>query len=244
MIDRFNFLKETLNLLIVDAYSTISPVSLEQFFRPFSCCRIHRASTNADALALLRSGLRFHACCIELGMHDVDQDEFVVLRHYAHHSSIMIITSRSSAAKGAECILLGARAVFDRNESIDKKEVARALAHLVLVNIVNHRYISTASDSFSHATRLLFEKNPQSVTEWAELMHLSDRQLRNLWHGGSGFGVKHMLFLYSCYRDAFKYYESLAIDKLDESAASSLFFKPQYQNYFESHRELLNYLLN
>lgn len=244
MIDRFDFLKETLNLLIVDAYSATSPVSLEQLFRPFGCCRIHRAATNADALVLLRSGIRFHACCIELGMHDVDQDEFVLLRLYAHHSSIMVITSRNSAAKGAESILLGARAVFDRNESLDKKEVARVLAHQLLVNIVNHRYTSTATDSYSHATRLLFEKNPQSVTEWAEHMHLSDRQLRNLWHAGSGFGAKHMLFLYTCYRDAFHYYMACSIDKQDESAASALFFKKQYQNYFESHRELLSYLLN
>ncbi len=239
----FCFIDQILNLLVVDGDES-GRESLCKLLEPVPCYAVHTAPTNKKALEMLRSGKRFHACIIELGIDDVENDEFYLLRHYAHHSSIIVVTGSPSPQKGATCIRLGARAVFDKGKSFSTGLFFQTLNRMVLINVVNHRFNEWSGDTLNLATRTLFDTAPQTVTGWADKMRLTDRQLRNLWHTGSGFGAKHVLFLFQCLTGAFKYYEATLFGSEEERKSADRFFKKHLFTYFQSHREIVTFLLS
>lgn len=242
--DPFTFLHETINVLVIDPAVAAGTLPIHRLLASMPCCRVDYAATNTEALVLLRSGRRFHVCITELGMYDSENDEYVILRHYADHCSIVILTAEQSAAKGAHAVWLGARAVFDKVDQFDQREFMQVFGRMVLINVVNCRFNEWSGDTLNSATAILFEKNPVSVTEWADYMRITDRQLRNLWHSGSGFGAKQMLFLYGCLRNAFGYYESCYFSTHSPSHAVELFFRKQYERYYTAHRDILLFLLS
>ena len=109
----YDFLNKTLNLLFIEDNNEFKDFILD-LFEPVHLYTISTASSNTEALKYLRSGLRFHACILDLGMNDIENDEFYILRQYAYHCPIVVLTGSSSPNKGATCIQLGARAVLEK----------------------------------------------------------------------------------------------------------------------------------
>ena len=237
----FSFINDMLNLLIVDDTPSERNI-LSHLLEPATCYSLHFAGSNGKALEYLRSGKRFHVCIVDLGMTDVENDEFYLLKQYGNHSSIIVLTGSTSPQKGARCVNLGARAVFDKGTPFNVRNLFVTLNRMALINIVNHRYNEWSSDSVNQATRLLFENEPESVTEWAEAMRISDRQLRNIWHTSSGFGAKHILFLYHCFKNAFDYYTSTLFENGHSTESHS--HRQRFASYFITHRELLTFILS
>lgn len=242
--DPFNFLQGILNILVIDGEAQARQSALMPLLEALPCCTVDCASSNTAALQHLRSGRRFHVCITELGMNDVDNDEYYILRQYSRHSSIMVLTAQQSPAKGAVCMQLGARAVFDKGDTFDGRAFIRTFSWMAIINVVNCRYNEWSADSLNIATKIMFEKNPSSVTDWAEQMRITDRQLRNLWHSGSGFGAKQMLFLYDCLRSALLFYETLLFGNGNQKNTADKYFRKQYESYFMDHRELLQFILS
>ena len=240
----FSFVDRTLNLLIVED-DTLGRELLLDMLSPVSCYKLYTATTNGKALELLRSGVRFHGCITDLGIDDVENDEFYLLRQYARHSSIIVLTGSPSPQKGATCIQLGARAVFEKGMTFSNKLFFKTLNYMVLINIVNHRYNEKAFDTLNSATRALFETEPASVTEWADQLRITDRQLRNLWHTGSGFGAKHVLYLFQCFSQAFEYYENMLFESDDELyRPSNRINKKRLAAYYQNQHEILSFMLS
>jgi len=239
----FHFIDRTLNVLIVDddaASRDLIAIMLE----PVSCYKVHTADSNGKALSALQSGVRFHVCIVDLGLPDVENDEFYLIRNYACHSSIIVLTGSPSPRKGALCIQLGARAVFDKGIAFVSLLFFRTLNRLALINLVNCRYTEWSVDTLNLATRLLFDKSPASVTQWAEYLSISDRQLRNLWHTGSGFGAKQVLFLHNCFSGAFAYYESILFKTEERQRTTKGAAPAGMASYFRKHSDLLNFLIS
>lgn len=176
-------------------------------------------------------------------MVDVENDEFYLLRHYANHCSIIVLTGSSSPRKGATCIQLGARAVIDKGALFNNRVFFTTLCSATITNIVNHRYNGNAGDTLNLATKILFEKKPESVTAWADLMRITDRQLRNLWHAGSGFGAKQVLFLYQLFYSASRYYDAMLFGDSKEQECAERLVVPRLASYFNAHKEIITFLL-
>jgi len=157
---------------------------------------------------------------------------------------VIILTGAASAHKGAMCAYLGARGVLDKETPFDRQSFFDTLTGNLLINIVNHRYDENSNDTLNMATRTLLETAPKSVTEWADRMRITDRQLRNLWQTGSGFGVKHILFLFECFSRAFTYYEAALFGTPDDRKNAKHHFLQRHDAYFNTHRELLTFILS
>ncbi|MBN1575676.1 MAG: response regulator [Chitinispirillaceae bacterium] len=239
----FYFIDRMLNILIVED-DPLSRDLLTEVLRPAACYAVHVAAANSKALELLRSGMRFHACIIDLGINDVENDEYYLLRHYGRHTSIIVLTGSPSPQKGASCIQLGARSVFEKGTAFNSRLFFQTLNRMVLINVVNYRFNEWSGDTLNLATDTLFTTSPDSVTQWAEKMRITDRQLRNLWHTGSGFGAKHVLFLFHCLKNAFAYYETLLFGNGAERTAAGRFSHLRLEAYFQEHHELLTFILS
>lgn len=243
-IDHFQFISGTLNILIIDPEYRFGTLPYAELLSRLSCCKLFYAASNREALAYLKSGTRFHTCITELGIKDIEHDEFYLIRHYGSHSSILVVTDSKSPAKGALSARLGARWVFDKGSTFDLKRFYTVLSRVLLINVVNCRYDESAGDTLSAATKVLLDKQPVSVTEWADKMRITDRQLRNLWHTGSGFGAKQILFLHECFRSALKYYSIMFFSDEPRSMVKRQFFKKQFITYFRNHQDTLLFILS
>ena len=242
-VNPFAFLDGMFSLLLVDS-DPDQLAFLRDLAGRFPCYSVHTASDNSSAIDRLRSGKRVHTCITDLGITDLGGDEFYLLRQYARHCSMIVLTGATSPRKGAACMEFGARTVFDKGASFRPAEFMRAVNELTLISIVNHRYAESSGDTFNLATKILLKTNPRSVTEWADNLRITDRQLRNLWHTGSGFGAKHMLFLYQCCKSALRYFESQLFIPETESRFAPPSSPRHMATYFGNHRDLLTFLLS
>jgi len=239
----YSFLDGTIGILVVDDDKTVFEY-IQRLLRPMKLYSLSYASSNYDAVNVLRSHKRFHLCIADLGLLDMEDDEFYIVRHYAQKCAAVIFTDSKSPAKGATCIQLGARAVYEKGDSFDPEQFTHDIRMYALLNMINYRYYDNCADTLGLATKILFEKKPKNVTEWADLMRISDRQLRRLWHTDESIGAKYTLFLFYLYTQAFEYYNKVIQN-------SGHFLTPQdsseyskFANYFHSHRSTFSPLLS
>ena len=188
---RYDFLDKTLNALVVDD-EWISQALVSELLSHVNIFEISTASRCAEAVTVLRSR-RIHLCILDLGINDIDNDEFYLLRTYAKTCSIIVLTASTSPQKGGLCMELGARAILEKRAPFDNRTFIINSNRYALLNIINPYYRERAGDTLGLTTKVLFEKDPRSVTEWADCLRITDRQLRNLWN--SGTGAKSILFL-------------------------------------------------
>lgn len=241
----YQFLSGTINLLIVED----EPLSLGpalEFLESIPLISFKVVNSSSAALCEFKSGKRYHLCITDLGISDVNGDEFFLVRQFSNNCSIIVLTGSKSPLKGAQCIQCGARAVIEKGISFNIREYFDILRKGILLNVIDCHYSELRSDVLSPAVEILLEKNPSSVTEWADHLRISDRQLRNLWHNGSGYSAKHILFLYNLYRNAFDYYERLLFEPKNCPANTEIltdpFYKKQYSYYLENRSILISRL--
>lgn len=240
----FSFLDNVLNILIVED-DPDSMALVKEILSGQTVFCIHSAVSSQEALNLLKSGKRFHVCIMDLGLSDIQNDEFYILKQYGQHTSIIVLTGSSSPQKGAICIKTGARSVFEKGTSLNIREFLKAIHHNTLISIINHRYNEYNPETINLATKILFEKKPSSVTEWANYMKISDRQLRNLWHNGSGFSAKYTLSIYTLFSTAFSYFYASQFESKTsvEELLNSCSEKKLY-TYFKQNSEIFMFLLS
>jgi CheY-like chemotaxis protein len=240
----FENLDHKINVLIVDDDEQYLNL-LDEVIAQISIYKVHKAKSGAEALTRLRSGVRFHSCILDLGIMDIEHDEFYFLRQYANHCSIIVVTGSQSPSRGATCIQLGARAVVEKGVQFDHQKFIEQMNYFSLVNVVNHRFTDNGGDTLSYATKILIDKSPQTVTEWADYMRITDRQLRNLWHEGCGFGAKHILFLYHFLSSAFQYHMVTVFGTQDEKkmVGQSALTK-KLNAFYETHSDIINFILS
>jgi CheY-like chemotaxis protein len=239
----FSFIDSTLNLLIIDD-DPHSKSLLAEILRPIALFTVHTAASTSEALTFLRSGKRFHLCIMDLGISDVMDDEFYILRQYAHICSIIIVTGSNSPVKGATCIKLGARAVFEKGTSFNFMQLFDSIAYYTVITTIYTRFHENNHDTINIAVNVLFEKKPSSVTEWAGHLHITDRQLRNLWYTGSGFGAKYILYIFTLYSAAFIYYQKCLFGRPEDVHEFLNTIQPQKMaNYFLSNQEAIRFIL-
>ena len=226
----FGYLDNLLNLLIIDDDLHFSDV-LQEIFEPVRLFRLHCASSSADTLNLIKTVKRPHVCILDLGIADVANDEFYILRRYANVCPVIILTGSRSPSKGALCVQLGAKAVIENGAGFSAEKLYDEFVRNCLMSIVYQYYDDSAGDTVNLAVKTLFEKKPATVTKWAEYMRLSDRQLRNLWNIGPAGGAKFILELFHIYYEAFQYYKTL----LFEQTKSIQIQEPRSSAYFEAH---------
>jgi DNA-binding NarL/FixJ family response regulator len=240
----FAFINDSVNVLIADD----DPNSVELLRDIFALAPIyvvHSVFSSTEALSLLRSGKRFHVLILDLGLNDVENDEFYLLRQYAHHSSVIILTGSDSPTKGAMCIQMGARSVIEKGARFNIRKFFETVNCTSIINIVNARYSDSSAETLNFATKVLIEKMPKSVTEWADCMRITDRQLRNLWHTGLGYSAKQVLALFTILTQTLRYYTVSNFGTSDEKHdfESSVDIK-KLLSYYEAHKNIITFIFS
>jgi len=201
----FSFLDSTLGVLCVDDEPVILEL-LNEFLSPIKLYRIYTASNAREAMQQL-AGNKVHACIMDLGVRDVDNDEYALLRKFSGKTCFIVLTGSQFPSKGFDCYRLGAKAVIEKTHAFDDLTMVKMVDKFALMNVINPSYTEHDDETSVISTEVLFKSSPDSVNKWAQEMGITDRQLRKIWKAESGSNAKHVLFIYHLYKEAFAYYE-------------------------------------
>ena len=134
--------------------------------------------------------------------------------------------------------------MLEKGASFDSREFFNIVSQNSILSIVNHKYSEFGADTLNFATKVLIEKKPQSVTEWADHLRITDRQLRNLWHTGAGFSAKYILFIYNMLSSALDYYRVKLFGSDEEREQLEISSEEKLFSYFNAHQEIIAFLFS
>lgn len=238
----YSFLADTIRVVAVDKDDAL----LEQYRRFFDICclfQAHITETAAEAESWLRKSERMHVCLNGLGVTDIDNDEFYLLKTYGRNTSFIVVSDTTDPRIGYTAGTYGAKGFLRYPEDINLHAVLCTVLQAFIYNIVNP---DSAQDRpfVRRATVALVRKGPRNVTDWAHELHISESYFRRAWKDATGFRLKHVLFLHSLYSDALTYYELVC--RTDSGNTTQVLARPQYSRqyeYYVENREALDAIL-
>jgi CheY-like chemotaxis protein len=133
-------------------------------------------------------------CILEVYSDCVNETAIGFIKNNVRKIPCVVFTQSESAALGARCCEAGAKKVIDK-KNFDKKGLVKVVYTVACLHLINPGYNSKGSDTYDSATGILLEKCPQSVTAWAELTGITDRQLRGLVKKNSKISARDALYL-------------------------------------------------
>lgn len=238
----YRFLDGCLNLLLLEDDPGYQDLILE-LLEPVKIFTCHKASSTSKALQYINGTSRIHICILDLGISDYAGDEFFILRNYADSIPSIVLTGSQSPGKGAACIQLGAKTVMEKGPGFSFDLFYSSVCEQTIRGILGRKTAKKASDTLKDSIDILLQRQPSTVTQWADYLLITDRQMRNLWHNETGFGAKHILELHILLSNAFTYYKEILFDEKGRREKTNLLDDSRCRLFFNSHREEIENLL-
>lgn len=236
----FYYLDHQVNVLLIDDDPEILAL-LSEILKPIGPYNLFCASTAQQAEKILTSPPRTHLCVLDLGITDIKNDEFVLLKRFGNRVSFIIFTGRPSPSKGFDAHALGAKTVIEKTENFDTIKFFKTVNYFALLNIMNPKHSTIINDSLSVSTDLLFEKSPNFVSQWAQMMGMTDRSLRYIWTKNLGANAKIILSTYQMFETAFDYFEKVMLQseqyKVDKIIQSNTYIR--LEEFFHLHKSTI-----
>jgi CheY-like chemotaxis protein len=242
----FSFLDKTLNILVVDDDWMILDL-LREILSPVHLYNVITANSTKEANAIISSEKRIHVCIMDLGLSDIDHDEFYLLKNFAPYVSFLVNTGSINPAQGFKCKQYGAKHLISKGSlsGIEGIELVREINRQALYNIINPSFSENIFDTLNFATEMLFKKSPDSVTGWALEAKITDRELRNLWTNKVGIMARQALTIFHLYSIAFACAERYFLNQCPSDKCSVVTNEKceALTNYFQTHQNAIAPLL-
>jgi DNA-binding NarL/FixJ family response regulator len=234
----FYFLDKSVSVLIADDDEAIRTL-ISDVLKPVRTYSVRTTTCAADAEDVLKKPERTHVCILDLGLSDLHNDEFHLLRTYAPRISFIVFTGSTSPAKGYAARELGAKDIIEKSANFSQSAFLKTVNRLSLLNIINPQYRKD-SDTLSLSTDLLFEKSPNNVSQWAIQMGITDRELRHIWRKNLGANAKIILSIFQLFSAAFAYFEKVALagSERDVKILNTATYK-RLEEYYHMHRSTI-----
>lgn len=205
-VDRepYYYLDGLIKILLLDDDPGVAHM-LSELFRPFRLFRLEHVTSSFQGVQKMRTPDRVHLAVLDLGLKDMKNDEFYLLKKFSRRIAFIILTGNDSALKGFNAHKYGAKFLFEKGALFDRDAFIDAVITTAFYNIINPAY-GKMDDTLSRSTDILFEKSPKFVGQWAQAMGLTDRALRNMWSKNLGANTKIILSIYHILDSAFRYY--------------------------------------
>jgi len=241
-MEHYSFLDGCLNILLLEDDPGYQDLILE-FLEPVKMFKFRKASSTSMAMDFINGNIIFHLCILDLGISDYAGDEFFILRNYADYFPCIVLTGSQSPGKGAACIQLGAKAVMEKGSSFKFDYFYSCICEHIIRGILSRKTMKKGTDTLNDSIDILLQHKPSTVTQWADYLLITDRQMRNLWHNETGFGAKHILELHFLLSNAFKYYQCVLFGEKDIWEMTAAQDESRSYQFFNSHREEIEKIL-
>jgi CheY-like chemotaxis protein len=195
--------EKTVNILVVDDTPGVLEVA-EALFDTFGVYKVTTAGSTKEAIEKInRSKKRFHACAFDLGLDDVEENEYYLLDHYGMVMPFVIISARQEVERLFECGKRGAMGFAKKTNVEFSEKLLFNVNKFALMNMICPTYNEVNRAVRDNCVEALFSTNPRNVNEWARNAGVHPRQIYRDWKERQGINPLHALCLFHLYSGIF-----------------------------------------
>jgi CheY-like chemotaxis protein len=204
----FPFLERAINVLIVDDEYSVA-VAHTELLSAYKLYNVVCAASAKEAEALLSSSRQFHVCLFDLGITDINGDEFYLLKKYSSKISFIVVSGRDSLEKGFLAGVYGARAVINKPLGFHYPDVFDCINKAFFRNLIIPNNLTKCKPIIKDAVEALIARKPADIKHWASSVGIEARYLRRVWVECFRYPPRHVLRLFEIFSQVFSYYKYL-----------------------------------
>lgn len=233
----YNFLLKSVSILFIDD----DPNQLNYYEDTIGChplCTVIKASNASNAQQIIQSDRVIHLCILDLGIDDINNDEFYLLRKFSKKIPFIIMSGSADIERAFIATNLGAVGMIAKPPHIFSKKFWSILSEVFLDRKILPDMSGSFNPSLKECCNIIKTNLPEAVSDWAVLANISDAYLRKLWNECFTISPKHVLFLYKIYKQAFEYFNAIYLSDISGCKLS----QSNYPDMTE-HRRMMNYYM-
>ena len=130
----FPFLEKTIEILVLHDEPAILELYSEylSLYKPYN---VITASCSKEARAILLSNNRIRVCIMDLGLMDLNNDEYYFIKEFSSKTSFILVTGRDSLEAGFKAHSLGVCAVIKKPGNFETISIINEINNAFLQNI-------------------------------------------------------------------------------------------------------------
>ncbi|MBN1308100.1 MAG: response regulator [Chitinispirillaceae bacterium] len=237
----YDALKKTVSLLIVDDEPDLL-YYFDELFSDHPLFNVKQAATSRAAEEIIHSCAP-HLCLLDLGICDVDGDEFYLLRKYSHRMPFVIISATTDIERVFTATKLGAAGMIAKPPDVGSPGFWSKISDAFLERSILPALTDAFNPCLTECCRILQNDLPDNVSDWAGKAGITDAYLRRLCTETCSFSPKQLLFIYKFYKDAFRYYNEFNLSVINHTEPPppriDRYEYQQQENYFLQHRRVM-----
>lgn len=229
-------LKKSVSILVIDD----DPSQLDFYEEMISIhplFSVKKASSAREAANILQSSAPIHLSILDCGIDDIGGDEFYLLRKYSRKLPFVIISGSADMERAFEATNLGAAGMIAKPPELNSSRFWDTLAEVFLDKTILPDLSAAVNTQLNECCKIIRKNLPETVSDWAAQANITDAYLRRIWSECMAFPPKHILFLYTVYKKAFEFYNTLYLSEVNSSGKH-----PPVPDQME-HRRVMNYYL-
>ncbi len=201
---------------------------------------VSTAGNAAEAQKFLNSssGEKPHVCVMDLGIDDIGNDEFFLLKKYASRVPFIIVSGSMDMERAFEASRLDAAGMIAKPIQVLSEKFWNTLS-TVFLNFSIYPILNSGSNSVLKFCRdVLYTEEPETVSQWATMASISDTYIRKLWAECFTYPPNYILFLYRMYKNSFRYHNAEYIADLNGTEPSAV-----SSEQIEQYKQMIKYYL-
>jgi response regulator RpfG family c-di-GMP phosphodiesterase len=244
----FTLLKHTINVLVVDDMPEFW-TSVKGLLDLFGIYSVHIAETTREALEIItQCPKRFHACLFDLGVNDVERNEFYLLDKFGDTIPFTIMSATDDTEKSFECKNRGAKTFVKKATLGFNSKLVSSLNKYALINLICPGYDKDEESILSKCVDALEKVNPLHVSDWAREVDVIEDKLRKECRRRMTVKPKQALCVFYVFSGIFKQIEKayddkgspgrFCADECAESLLNSMSYKKSLEYYLSNRGEI------
>jgi CheY-like chemotaxis protein len=246
----YSFLSGSMQICMVDD----DPIILNAYAKVLHSYPLYTITTSTSATsanAIFSSNRRFHVCIMDLGLVDIDNNEFYLINKFSPRISFIVLTGNNSIQRGFQCGKQGSFSVFSKPVDFSGIEFITKINEAFLMSLLNSGNNKKYKPILNKIIDALLVCNPENIGEWAYNACVTEQYLRRIWNTIYGCQPKYFLWFYRIMISAFSLHNAEFLKnnglstKIDGTKAIVIEKKvfPALK-YFKSNKNVFKAILN
>jgi CheY-like chemotaxis protein len=215
--------ENTVRVLIVDDEPLIRSY-FSEMISEYPLMSVQTAESSKEAENII-SKRQPHICILDLGLNDVECDEFFLLKKYARDFPVIVVSAATDIERAFAATNCGAAGMFAKPLDFYSIELWQFFRDIFLGRCLLPVTEKSAHTVFHNCCEVLINRLPENVAQWANLVGVTDAYLRKMWSEYYMVSPKHILFMFKLYRDVFDYYSKSYLAKINGGEQDEIVFK-------------------
>lgn len=165
-------------------------------------------ASNADQAQNIIQNDKPHFCVLDLGINDIDQDEFYLIKKFSPRIPFIIISGSMDMERAFKATRLGAAGMIAKPPEFTLSKFWDTLADVFCNSVITPGLPANANQQLKICCEAIKTVLPESVSEWAANVNISESYLRKLWSECFTTSPKYMLAKYKMYYHALRYHNA------------------------------------